>query len=322
MQRLVPPFLAWPLLLACATATSGPPVSDGAPPPAPPPRGPSPSPRGPGSAQLEKAKKLARANDVDGAIAATRAAIAEGGGLETAHLLLASLCGIKQDNACVAQALEGGLAELPQSTELLHARGMYFLESGEVPPAIADLERAQELTTGKDPDIAADLAYAYVFVGRIDEAELLAAAARRAAPRSFAAAYAHGEALIRKDRAKDALEAYQAALAIEPGNALAKRRVALALSKQGEDAKALAIYVELIKSGEDQDPGLHAASAGALIKLGRADEAVKAMRAAVQLAPKERKYLELLLRAEEAAGDKKGAKSTKAKLDSLGGAPR
>jgi superkiller protein 3 len=307
------------LASACASSNAespGPsqPAAQAAPPPRRP--GPKASGGGPSGAQLEKAKKAARDGDLDGASTAVKEALAQDDKNEAAYLLLASLCSMKGDKDCVEQVCEQGLAALPESSGLLHARGMFLLENQKLDPAVVDLEKAHGLSQGKDPEIEADLAYAYVFANRLDDAERLANAARKLAPGSFAAAFTLGEALFRKERIKEALAAYQDAVKLSPNDETALRRLALALGKDDQHQPALEVYDQLLKT--TPDPMLHAARAGELIKLGRPKEAVDAMKEALKLAPNEPKLLELLLRAQDAAGDKKGAKATRAQIKGLG----
>lgn len=316
------------LSLAGACASSTPPPDDAPPTAAEPPKpsaqsgakaGPRPAGPAPENPRLNEAKKLAQKKDFAGAIKAVQTVLAEEPNMEEGYLLLVGLCEMKEDGGCAQEALSKGLEVLPDSWALLHARGRTHLEANEIPAAVQDLERAHSLSEGSSAEVMADLAYAYVFVERLDEAELIAAAARRLDPKSFAAAYSHGEALLRREKWQEALEAYEGALSAEPGNPIAKRRKALVLAKLGQDDKALAIYGELIVGDGAKDATLHAARASSLMKLNKTGEALKAMREAVKLAPKDKKMLELLAQIEEASGDKKAAKATRAKAKSLGG---
>ena len=270
-----------------------------------------------GGEELELAKRLARDGDTKGAMRAARAALEKNTTLEEAYLLLGSVCALKGDVGCAQTTYQAGTSAIPESARLFHARGMFSLELNAIEDAVVQLERAHSLTAGQDPEIAADLAYAYIFVERLDEAELLAAAARRQAPGSFAAAFTHGEVLLRKQRNQDAVAALRAALKITPDDQLARRRLAQALTQTGAYQTALEMYDSLI-AGSKRDARLHAAKAGILLNMGRAKDAVAAITKAVRMAPREKKFLELLLQAQEKAGHKSGARSTRKKLRALG----
>jgi len=272
-----------------------------------------------GVAELEAAKKLARDGDLTGAAAQARRAAELDPRLQEAYLLLGSLCSVAGDAPCARDAYRQGLEALPTASDLHHALGMLELEAGATADAVKSLEEAHRLTGAKNPDIASDLAYAYVFVKRLDDAERLAQQARKAAPKSFAAAYTLGEVLLRKGRPAEAVEAFEAALTISSTEPAAKKRLAAAHAANGAHAKALTIYDELRTGPAAKDPRVHAATAGVLLELGRAKDAVTAMESAVALAPKNRRLLELLLHTQEQAKDKKAARRTKNQLRKLKG---
>ena len=273
----------------------------------------------PGAEKIATAKKRARDGDLDGAAAAAREAAALDPRLEEAYWLLGSLCSLRADAAGARAAYADGLGQLPASSALHHAVGMLELEGGALPMAVAALERAHELTGGKSAEIGSDLAYAYVFVERLDDAERLAGGARKADPKSFAAAYTHGEVLLRKRKAALAVAAFEAALQITPNEPSARRRLAAAHAANGDAAAALTIYDALRAGPSASDPRIHAAAAGVLLELGRASEAVSAMQAAIRLAPDNPRLLELLLHTQEQAGETKAAKRTRKQLDELRG---
>ncbi|MCK6547804.1 tetratricopeptide repeat protein [Myxococcota bacterium] len=281
---------------------------------------PGQGPRSAAGKELDAAIKAANAGDLDGAITSANAAIAKDPNLEKAYLLLGSACSMKDDLTCEKDAYDRGTTALPMSAALLAERGLLLLRTGDAKGAVADLERANELTKSNDPKIMADLAFAYAFVDRLDDGASLAAKARKLDPKSFDAASAHGEVLLRKRDGKGAEEAFRAALALTEDAEVKRqlnRQLALALALDGRYADALAIHDQLI-AADAEDPVLRALAAEALLKLDRPKDAQKHMEVAVKLAPKDARFWSLLLETQQRAGDKKGAELTKKKLADLG----
>ena len=297
----------------CSSGGAGPdqtPAAGGGTPPksSVPPRG------GPGQKDpLHGAKKLASSGNTDGAIAETEKVIAARPQLEEAYSLLSALLAMKDDAEASRAALDRGLAALPQSSALLHARGMQKLEGEDVAGAISDLESAREHSGSPSADILADLAYAYLFAKRSKEAEETARAAGELEPSAYAPAFVLGEALLLNGRPKDAVPAFQRAVRAAPEETSAKRRLAKAHNLAGQHEEALQIFEQLI-SAAPNEPMLKAEAAGALVNLGRAKEAVSYLEKAIELAPKEKALYIFLEKAQMAAGDKKGAKATQQKL--------
>lgn len=269
-----------------------------------------------GTKQLATAKTLARDGDLDGAINAARGAIATNGHLVEAYLLVGSLCAAKRNLDCAGTIYGEGIQAVPQAPELHHAQGMLNLERGDLDSAVRDLEEANSLSASKNPDIMADLAYAYVFVSRLDEAQMLAAASRRLAPKSFAAAFTHGEVLMRKKKFKDAIEAYDAAVALDPDEIVAKRRLASALANHGDLERSLSTYESILVAAKN-DPRIYAGAAGVLLRLGRGKDALASMKTAIELAPKSVQLWQLLLHVQEETGDKRGARKSRIQIDKL-----
>lgn len=269
--------------------------------------------------------KLAESGDLEGAIQASKAAIAQNPNLEKAYLLLGSACAMKDDAGCEKQAYDSGVAALPRSASLVNERGMLRIRGGDQSGGIADLERAMSLSGGKEAKFMADLAYAYTFVDRLKEGETLAEKARKLDPKCLEAAMAHGEILLREKKGKDAIEAFRAAESIAPADAEVKgrlrRQIAVAMSMDDRHAEALPIFESLAKESPE-DPLLEVQMAGALMKLDRAKDAVPHMEKAVKMSPQDPRFLSLLLQTQEKAGDKKGAKATQKRLDALQGAKR
>lgn len=298
------------LLAGCASGPEPQPDKDQPPTAGTPPRRP-----GGGGGALEAAKKRARDGDVEGAVQAARQAVTEQPRSEEAHLLLASLLGLQDDTAGAVAAIDEGLSSIPSSAALHHAKGMTALESDDLKTAVDELEQARTFARPEQrAEILADLAYAYLFSGKTEDAEKLATESRALDPKSYAAAFTHGEALLRLGRFADAAEAYQAAATISPDEVLPRSRLVTALMKSGNFKEAVPALEALLPLEKENPARIHAALAQSKLELGQAKEAVKHAQKAVELQPDEDSYRALLADCQDAAGDKKGAKATRAKL--------
>jgi tetratricopeptide (TPR) repeat protein len=294
--------------------------------PARPPRRPGqgPSSGGGGQRELEEARKAARAKDFDTAIAKAQAAIEKNPNLEEAYLLLADSCAMKDDGACERQAYDRGIAALPRSAALLDERGLWFVKQGDMKSAVKDLEGAAEISQNRDAKILADLAYTYIFVDRLADAESLASKACEIDPKSYEAANALGEVLLHEKKAKEAIAALKSADKNAPDDDVRtdlRAHLALAYSLNNQHEDALAIYEALLKNGGRENPLIHVQIAGELMKLNRAKDAVGHMQEALKKSPDDVRFLSLLMQTQEKAGDKKGAQATKKRLEALGAKP-
>lgn len=270
---------------------------------------------GPGQKDpLAAAKRLASSGDTDAAITETEKVIGARPQLEEAYSLLSALFAMTEDAAGSRAALDRGLSALPESASLLHARGMLRLEAEDTDGALADLEAARGHARPASGELLADLAYAYLVAQRHQEAEATARQAAELDPKAYAPAFVLGEALLLGQRPKEAIPAFQRAVAAAPEETSAQRRLAKAHNLAGEHETALQILDRLI-AASPEEPMLRAEAAGALVNLGRAKEAVSYLEKAIELAPKERALYVFLEKAQTAAGDKKGAKATKKKLE-------
>jgi Flp pilus assembly protein TadD len=274
-----------------------------------------------GTRELDQAIKAAQANDLDAAIAQSKAAIEKNPNLEKAYLLLASSCAMKQDDTCEKDAYNQGVAALPASAALLNGRGFVRLQAGDKDNGVRDLERAVELSNRRDAKFMADLAYGYLTEARLPDAEALAQRARALDPSCLEAALTHGAIMLTKKDGKGAVDALSAASKIAPDDPSVKRQLALALSMNGQHEDALAIFEQLLAKSDTPDALLHVEAAGELMKLERAKDAQKHMESAVKIDPNDPRYWSLLLKTQEKTGDKKGAAVTKKKLAALGAKP-
>jgi Flp pilus assembly protein TadD len=319
LRHLAPPTLA--VTFACATPAGAPSggASGAAPPTATAPRPGAPARPGQSKARagLDEARKLAKANDLAGAKRAVDKVVSENPEDEEGYLLGASLASMLEEATETDRYLATGLAKIPKSGLLHHAKGMALLERGDAAGAVASLETARGLAP-TNGDILADLAYAYVFVQRFADAKTTGAAARKLAPTSYAAAFAHGEALYRLDEHAAAIEAFEAASKLDPSERVPRARLAGCYMKTNTPAKAIPLLEGLTSDARATEPAerarMLAGLAQAYLAVSRAPDAVTTARAAVELQPKEPAYLGVLADAQEAAGDKAGAKATRAKL--------
>lgn len=317
-KHLTTPLLATVFACASGGSASGPgPEATPAPSAAP---SPAAKPSASGGKALEEAKKLARDGKLPEARAAAEKVAAESPNVEEAHLLAASIASMAGDAAGAKAAIERGLAALPQSAQLHHEYGMNALEANQMPLAVKELEESLKLFgPRRGADVLADLAYAYLFVDRLDDAEKLAGEARGIDPKLYAPAFTHGEALLRLKRFPEAAKAYQAAAALQPDDPLPRTRLAAALMKAKDFAGAVPVLESVQKTASaEEKPSLLAALAQCYLETGRPKDAVATAKQASELNPSDPNLLSLLADAEEAAGDKAAAKKTRAKIPSGG----
>lgn len=310
------PLLSW----AAGCASGGASPTPAAPTPSPSAAAPA-KPRPIGSNKtLENAKRLARENKLAEARAEAEKAVAEVPTSEEAHLLATSLASMAKDSPGAKAAVDRGLAAIPESAELHHVAGMLALEANQMEAAAKLLEESVRLFGAKrSAQVLADCAYAYLFVGRLEDAERLAAEARKADPKDFASAFTHGEALLRLKRFADAAKAYSAAAELSPDDPLPRTRLAAAFMKAGDFAAAAPVLEQALKKApDDEKSGLHAALAQAYLETKRPKEAVAEAELALSGSPNEPNLLSLLADAQEAAGDKTAAKKTRGKIPSGG----
>lgn len=298
------------LLLGTACAADTPPAE---PPPSQPPPKRRPSVLGD---PLKRAKELAAEEKLQEAIDETKTVIGSTPNHAEAYLLLSSLHAVTGNGEAALQALDDGLAAIPNDPALYQARGMLRLENGDHARAVEDLETAKNGSKEPSAQLLADLAYAYIFVSRLDDALPAAKTAHEKDPKSFEAAYVLGEVLWRKQDKEGAVAAYESAVQLAPKEAMVRRRLAAGYGSLGRYGDALKIYDTLIEQSPN-DPSLYAGAANALFGMEKKKQAVQRLQKAVELAPESTKYLELLLKAQREAKDRRGAKATERKLKKL-----
>lgn len=306
------------LLLGAGCAGGGQKASS-EPPPAKPKRPPRRPGSPPGQADLEAAVNAAKRQDLDAAIEFSKQAISRNPQLEHAYLLYGSSCAMKGDAACEMSAYEQGLEALPRSVALKKALGLTLL-SKDPQQAVKTLEEANQLAQGKDPELLADLAYAYIFVERLDEGEKLAEEAVQIDPKCFQCRMALGEIRLVSRKFEDAADAYAAASQLLPDEPEATKKLAKATYLAGKKADAFGMYrAQLEKSPDDQ--AFRFEFAKVLLDGGKPKQAAEQLEALLEGNPDEPNLLKMLYRAQKQAKNRKGAQRTMKRLKALGVKP-
>lgn len=289
----------------------------------PPPKKAKRPPRRPGSppgqAELEAAVNAAKQEDLDAAIEHSKQAIAQNPQLEHAYLLYGSSCAMKGDADCEMGAYEQGLAALPRSLALKKAMGLALLAKDQA-KAVETLEEANRLAQGKDPELLADLAYAYIFVERLDEGEALARKAIEIDSKCFQCNMALGEILLVSKKFDGAAEAYGRAAELLPEEPEAKKKLAKSTYLAGKKKQAFEMYAAQLEKNPD-DPAFRFEYAKVLLDGGKPKKAVEQLEKLLESNPDEPNLLKMLYRAQKKAGNRKGARKTKKRLKALGVKP-
>ena len=257
--------------------------------------------------------KAARNNDLDAAIDRSKAAIEKNPQLEQAYLLYGSSCAMKEDE-CEVAAYQQGLEALPTSAALKKAMALVHLQKNQMDEAIKMLE---ELNDGQDAEVMADLAYAYIFVDRVDDGEKLATKALELDPKCFQCNMTLGQIHLAKKKFDDAIQSYSRASELEPEDPGPKRKIAQATYLAGKKTEALEMYATEVSKNADDDE-LRFEYAKALLGAKKPKEAVAEINKLLQKNNDEPNLLKMLLKAQTDAKDKKGATATKARLKKLG----
>lgn len=281
-------------------------------------RSPLRGPRGgpPGQAELKAAIAAAKAESFDEAIAQCRAAVAANPRLEQAYLLWGSSASQKGDVAGELVAYDEGLGVLPRSKELLSARGLAKLGSGDGAGGIQDLEAARSVAGDEDSDLLADLAYAYVQTGEREKGESLARELYEKDTDCAQCAMAYGEILASRRAFRAAADAFARATQLRPDDPLAKQSWAFAEFSDGRRERAAQLFEELV-NGFPEEPMLRIEFAKVLNKLGQHGRAAQQVEVVIKDNPDSVGLLKFLLQIQEAGNDKKGARRTRAKLKEL-----
>ncbi|MEQ9495881.1 MAG: tetratricopeptide repeat protein [Deltaproteobacteria bacterium] len=309
-------FVALFAVAGFACASQPPPEESAA---KPPPKKRRPRPIGFGSKsagkpELEAAIAAAKRNDLETTITQCRAAIEKNPNLEQAYLLLGSACSLNDDADCERQAYADGMAALPTSVALHAEAGFLALQEGRNADAVANYERARGLTDGKNSDVLAHLAYAKGLGGDMKAALDLAKQAS-ADDKCGRCAAIHGRLLLASKDVPGAITQLERAHRITPDDLDAASQLAKAYYLGGRVDDALSTYAKLVEA--TKDPSLTSEYAIVLMKAKRYKEAATQLDTLTQAFPKEKSLWERLYEAQKKAGDKKGARQTKKKLEAM-----
>lgn len=266
---------------------------------------------------LEEAIAAAKDGRLDETIEKCDRALSENPKLEHAYLLKGSACAMKGDAACERTTYAAGLEALPVSAALLREMGLSLLSEERYTEAIEHLERAGRAIERPAPEYDADLAYAYVFVNRLEEAEFLARRAFDASQACFPCAMSLGQVLLARKKFGEAVSAYQAASKLAPSDPDAARSLAKAHFLAGDYTASSEIYEALVKADPD-DGRLRVQAAQCALKATRYQDAVRHLEVVLGANPDDPKLLELLLEAQTRAKDRRGAEKTRRRLGARG----
>lgn len=175
--------------------------------------------------------------------------------------------------------------ERAHALEALRARADSALERGDARAAIPDLERFLEAVP-RAATARARLAFAYLEVGRTEEAAALLEAL--AAERPFHD-HVHrnlGVALERLDRLEEAAAAYRLHLGLEPFDVAALAHLGRLLARSGHHADAVPV-LRLAADVDPNGPWIPLALADALDALGRKPEALEALEEGLRRDPRD-----------------------------------
>lgn len=272
----------------------------------------------PGQAELEAAIKAAKNNQLDDAIALCQKAIERNPQLEHAYLLHGSACAMKEDIDCEKGAYARGLKALPKSVALKKAMALVHLGKSDYPAAIELLKEANDLSDGKDAELLADLAYAHIFVDEVAAGEELAKQSVALDAKCFQCAMALGEVSLAGRKYDQAVTAYASAAQLVPEEAAPRQKRARATYLSGKKVDGLAQYATELERAPD-DLAFRFEYIKVLMDAKKPKAAIPHLQKLLESSPDEPNLLQLLLKAQTQAKDRKGAKKTKQKLKKLKG---
>ncbi len=168
------------------------------------------------------------------------------------------------------KAYERGLAVEPRNVELLNSLGFALFQQGKSKEAVVALEKALEVDP-KHWKSHNNLALAAIDVGEFEVAEAHYRESLAIKPQP--AIYNDlGVVLEREGLPAEAVEAYRAALKLDPKSAAANYNLGSSLARSGKYAEAERHFRAAIKA-DPKNAAAHQALAQVLEKLGRTDEA-------------------------------------------------
>ena len=219
--------------------------------------------------QVVRATRARARGDLEGAIAAFRAALAGEPGLESARLALAStLRQAGREEEALAE-LEEAVRRNPESAAALYNLGTLVGRRGEGPRAVELLRAATRRAPGF-ADAWVNLGGQLGALGRFDEAEAALATAVELDPADHPARLLHAESLARLGRWETALEEVEEVLRRQPESEAARAarldlhlRSAVAAGREGR----FDLAAERYRRALEQDPDLREAGYGRAVAL-------------------------------------------------------
>jgi tetratricopeptide (TPR) repeat protein len=177
------------------------------------------------------------------------------------------------------------LAAFKQSPEGLLVLATDFLKAGDRSSAAALVEDSKGLT---DVPIPWSVRFARLFLenGLPAQGIAILERARESHPSSYELAFALGGAYLVKGDPARALEAYDAALAVNPAAVTALRQAAAVAERQGELERSLSYWMRARKLAED-DPPILLGFGRVCLKMDLLDDAEPALEKASSLRPKD-----------------------------------
>ncbi len=273
------------------------------------PSGPPSGSHGPaGHLELKAAAAAAGAGNLPLAYQHCLDAIRKNPQLEHAYRLAASICAMQGNAECERQNYDDGLTALPRSPALLRDRALLHLEQGQYAAAVNRYERALAITGETSPEAMADLAYAYVYVDRLDEADRLARRAVEIDDACFSCQMALGQVCLSSNDFPDAVTAFSQARNLSPRDPDARRSEAKARFLAGEVRTAHQLYEALVVEYPD-DARLRVQAAQVAMGAKAYDAAVTHLEVVAAANPDQEQLLRLLAKARTKAKNARRATS-------------
>lgn len=179
------------------------------------------------------------------------------------------------------KAYDRGLGAEPDNVELLNAKGFALFQQGKSKEAVASLEKALQIDPGHWK-AHNNMALASIDMGELELAEAHYRESLAIEPQ--AAIYNDlGFVLERQGLAGEALDAYLAALELDPESSAAHYNLASLLARNGQYARAEGHF----RATLEQDPSTQAYTGLGFVlwQQGRADEAATSLRKAIETDP-------------------------------------
>jgi tetratricopeptide (TPR) repeat protein len=180
------------------------------------------------------------------------------------------------------------LADFKQSPEGLLVLVTNFLKTGARSSAKALVEDSRRLGD-VPPGWSVSFAERLVKGGLVAEGIDVLERARKADPSSYGLAFALGGAYLAKPDPARALEAYDAALGLEPTSVTALRQAAMVAERQGELERSLSYWMRARKLAAD-DPQILLGFGRVCLKMDLLDDAEPALTRAAGMKPGEPAY--------------------------------